>query len=87
MDSLGCHSLFFLLVVLLFLELYRSFTMYNGWGGVGGVVRMFNESAQSFFVWSSSLASAAGSAVLLSLLSGLYRVHGLRVSSLCHVDR
>ena len=34
---------------------------------------MFNETAHSFFVWGSCPA------VLLSLLSGLYRVHGLRV--------
>ena len=34
-----------------------------------------------------SLVSVCCPAVLLSLLSGLYRVHGLRVSSLCHVAR
>ena len=34
-----------------------------------------------------SLVSVFCPAVLLSLLSGLYRVHGLRVSSLCHVAR
>ena len=33
------------------------------------------------------LVSVCCPAVLLSLLSGLYRVHGLRVSSLCHVAR
>ena len=48
---------------------------------VRGVVSMFTETAQSFFVLGSCPA------VLLSLLSGLYRVHGLRVSSLCHVAR
>ena len=47
----------------------------------GGVVSMFNETAHSFFVWGSCPA------VLLSLLSGLYRVHGLRVSSLCPIAR
>ena len=34
-----------------------------------------------------SLVSVCCPAVLLSLLSGLYRVHGLRVSGLCHVAR
>ena len=34
-----------------------------------------------------SLVSVCCPAVLLSLLSGLYRVHGLRVFSLCHVAR
>ena len=34
-----------------------------------------------------SLVSVSCPAVLLSLLSGLYRVHGLRVSSLCHIAR
>ena len=34
-----------------------------------------------------SLVSVCCPAMLLSLLSGLYRVHGLRVSSLCHVAR
>ena len=34
-----------------------------------------------------SLVSVCCPAVLLSLLSGLYRVHGLRVSSLCHAAR
>ena len=53
---------------------------------VRGVVSMFNETAQSFFVW-GSLVSVCCPAVLLSLLSGLYRVHGLRVSSLCDVAR
>ena len=43
----------------------------RGWGGGGG----------------GSLVSVFCPAVLLSLLSGLYRVHGLRVSSLCHVAR
>ena len=33
------------------------------------------------------LVSVCCPAMLLSLLSGLYRVHGLRVSSLCHVAR
>ena len=34
-----------------------------------------------------SLVSVCCPAVLLSLLSGLYRVHRLRVSGLCHVTR
>ena len=42
--------------------------------------------AHSFFVWGSLSASVA-LRLLLSLLSGLYRVHGLRVSSLCPVAR
>ena len=42
---------------------------------------MFNETARSFFV------SVSCHALLLVLLSGLYRVHGLRVSSLCTVVR
>ena len=48
------------------------------------VVSRFNETAQSFFVCGSSRASAAPQ---LLLLSGLYRVHGLRVSSHCDVAR
>ena len=39
---------------------------------------MFNETSHSFFVWDSFF-------VLLSLLNGLYRIHRLRVSSLCPV--
>ena len=42
---------------------------------------MFNGTAHSFFVSVSCLA------LLLSMLSGLYRVHRLRVSSLCPVVR
>ena len=44
-----------------------------------GVVLMFNETAHSFFMSVSCLA------LLLSLLSGLYRVHRLHVSSLCPI--
>ena len=44
-------TVFFSLLALLFLELYRSFTM--------RVVWRFNETAQSFFVWGSSWASSA----------------------------
>ena len=53
---------------------------------VRGVVSMFNETAQSFFVW-GSLMSVSCPTVLLALPSRLYRVHRLRVSSLCHVAR
>ena len=46
---------------------------------------MFNETSHSFFV--GVVREHLLPAVLLSLLSGLYRVHGLRVSSLCPVAR
>ena len=46
---------------------------------------MFNETAHSFFVWGSSSASVA--LPCCCRLNGLYRVHGLRVSSLCAVAR
>ena len=52
---------------------------------VRGVVSMFNETSHSFFVWDSFLSVCCPA--VLSLLSGLYRVHGLRVSSLCPVAR
>ena len=52
---------------------------------VRGVVLMFNETAHSFFVWGSSWASAA--LTCCCRLNGLYRVQGLRVSSLCPVAR
>ena len=52
---------------------------------VRGVISMFNETAHSFFVWGSLWASVA--LPLLSRLSGLYRVYGLRVSSLCPIAR
>ena len=44
-----------------------------------GVVLIFNETTHSFFVSIRCLA------LLLSLLSGLYHVHELRVSSLCPI--
>ena len=52
---------------------------------VRGVISMFNETAHSFFVCGSLWVSVA--LLLLSLLSGLYRVYGLRVSSLCPIAR
>ena len=74
------HSLllFFSWLALLFLEIYRSFTMCE-WGGGGGLD--VERDRSSFFESVSCLA------LLLSLLSGLYRVHRLRVSSLCPVAR
>ena len=74
----SCHSLGFFLFACPFVSRDISF-IYDV--RVRGVVLMFNETAHSFFVWGSCPA------VLLSLLSGLYRVHGLRVSSLCPIAR
>ena len=69
------------------------------WFGVGPVLAIDCFFSFSYFCFSGysvhlrcmseggSLVSVCCPAVLLSLLSGLYRVHGLHVSSLCHAAR
>ena len=54
---------------------------------VRGVVSMFNDRDLSFFLCVGQYVSVCCPAVLLSLLSGLYHVHGLCVSSHCPIAR
>ena len=77
------HSLFFLLANCPFVSRVISFIYHVRVRG--DVVSMFNETSHSFFVWGSSRASLRCRIVVTAVLNGLYRVHGLRVSSLCPV--